>query len=231
MWRRPVWIFAFLIGVSFCVRAQQQRSDTRTELWPEVDVYVPVNEKVRLFFLFTITRAKETRENTEGQFGAHIDYTVNKRLVLRAGYRYGFSLTETDPFKEHRPILEQTYREQLPLSIRLSDRNRQDFRIVNGDFSFRYRNRLMLEREFLLGGRSITPYGSVEVYHDSRFKVWNRNRLGAGVQIQLKKALPLLSLLTPRKQVILDVYYTKQNDSRSQPHHVHAIGTALAIHF
>lgn len=213
------------------MRAQQQRSDTRTELWPEVDVYVPVNEKVRLFFLFTITRAKETRENTEGQFGAHIDYTVNKRLVLRAGYRYGFSLTETDPFKEHRPILEQTYREQLPLSIRLSDRNRQDFRIVNGDFSFRYRNRLMLEREFLLGGRSITPYGSVEVYHDSRFKVWNRNRLGAGVQIQLKKALPLLSLLTPRKQVILDVYYTKQNDSRSQPHHVHAIGTALAIHF
>lgn len=87
------------------MRAQQQRSDTRTELWPEVDVYVAVNEKVRLFFLFTITRAKETRENTEGQFGAHIDYTVNKRLVLRAGYRYGFSLTETDPFKEHRPIL------------------------------------------------------------------------------------------------------------------------------
>lgn len=105
MWRRPVWIFALLVAVSVCVRAQQQRSDTRTELWPEVDVYVAVNEKVRLFFLFTITRAKETRENTEGQFGAHIDYTVNKRLVLRAGYRYGFSLTETDPFKEHRPIL------------------------------------------------------------------------------------------------------------------------------
>ena len=230
-WPRRVWIIAIVFGMSVCVRAQQPTSDTRKELWPEVDVYVPVAEKVRLFFLFTVTRAEETKDNTEGHIGAHVDYTVNKRLVLRAGYRYGFSLTETDPFKEHRPLAEQTYREQLPLKIQLSDRNREEFRFVNGDFSFRYRNRLMLEREFLLPRRSITAYGSVEVYHDSRFKVWNRNRLTAGVQLQLKKALPLLRLVTPRKQVILDVYYTKQNDSRSQPHHVHAIGTALAIHF
>lgn len=206
-------------------------SETPKELWPRVNVYVPLNEKSQLFFLFAVTKAEETRENTEAQFGAHIDYTVNKRLVLRAGYRYRFSLDEADPFKEHRPILEQTYREQLPLRIRLSDRNREDFRIINGDFSFRYRKRLMLEREFLLPGRSLTPYASVEVYHDSRFNVWNRNRLTAGVQIQLRKALPLLSRVAPRKQVILDVYYTKQNDSRSQPLHLHAIGVALGIHF
>jgi len=155
----------------------------------------------------------------------------NKRLILRAGYRYGFSLTEVVPFREHRPILAQTFRHQLPLAILLSDRNREEFRVVNGDFSFRYRNRVTLEREFLLPGRSLTPYGSVEVYHDSRFIAWNRNRLTAGVQVQLKKALPLLRLVTPRKQVILDVYYTEQNDSRSQPHHLHAIGIALGLHF
>lgn len=214
-----------------CAQSQEQSSDTPKELWPRVNVYVPLSEKSQLYFLFTVTKAEETRKNTEAQFGAHIDYTVNKRLVLRAGYRYRFSLDEADPFKEHRPILEQTYREQLPLKIRLSDRNRQDFRIVNGDFSFRYRNRLMFEREFLLPGRSLTPYASVEVYHDSRFNVWNRNRLTAGVQIQLKRALPLLSRVTPRKQVILDVNYTKQNDSHSQPQHLHAIGVALGIHF
>ena len=231
VWHRGLSLLALVVAVNVCARAQQQTSDTQTQLWPEVSVYVPLDEKVRLFFRFSITKAQETRENTEGQFGAHIDYVLNKRLTLRAGYRYGFSLTETDPFTEHTPIAEQTYREQLPLKILLSDRNRQDFRIVNGDFSFRYRNRLRLEREFLLPGRSITPYGSVEVYHDSRFDVWNRNRLTAGVQIQLRRALPLLRLVTPRKQVIFDVYYTKKNDSRSQPHHLHAIGTTLAIHF
>jgi len=228
MSRRTLCVSAVVLLLTVCAQSQEQ---TPKELWPEVGVYVPLDKEWRLYFLFNVTKSEETRENTEGQVGAHIDYTVNKRLVLRAGYRFGFSLAETDPFKEHRPILEQTYREQLPLGILLSDRNRQDFRIVNGDFSFRYRNRLMLEREFLLPGRSLTPYASVEVYHDSRFNVWNRNRLTAGVQIQLRKALPLLSRVTPRKQVILDVYYTKQNDSRSQPHHLHAIGVALGIHF
>jgi uncharacterized protein DUF2490 len=228
---KAAWILVVLLGVAVNARAQQQQSDTRKEVWPEVDVYVPLDEKVRLFFLFTISKAEETKSNLEGQFGAHVDYTVNKRLVLRAGYRYGFSLTEDDPFTEHRPITEQTFRQPLPLKILLSDRNREDFRFVNGDFSFRYRNRVMLEREFQLPRRSITPYGSAEVYHDSRFRVWNRNRLTAGVQIQLKRALPLLSRVIPRKQIILDVYYTKQNDSRSQPHHIHALGTALAIHF
>ena len=224
-------MLAVILALAVCAQSQEQTTDTPKELWPRVNVYVPLNEKSQLFFLFTVTKAEETREKTEAQFGAHIDYTVNKRLRLRAGYRYRFSLDETDPFKEHRPVLEQTYRERLPLGILLSDRNRQDFRIINGDFSFRYRNRLMLEREFLLPGRSLTPYGSVEVYHDSRFHVWNRNRLTAGVQIQLKRAMPLLRLVTPRKQVILDVNYTKQNDSRSQPHHLHAIGVALSIHF
>ena len=208
----------------------QDSSDTPKQLWPEVGVYVPVNEKVRLFFLFRITKAQETRSNTEGQFGAHVDYIVNKSLVLRAGYRYGFSLTEDDPFKEHRPIAEQTFRRELPLQIVLSDRNREEFRFVNGDFSFRYRNRLRLEREFLLPKRSITPYGSIEVFHDSRFHAWNRNRLTAGIQLQLRRAFPLLREVAPRDQIILDVYYTKQNDSRSQPNHLHAIGIVLAIH-
>jgi len=159
MWRRALCVLAVILALAVCARAQEQ---TPKELWPEVGVYVPLDKEWRLYFLFNVTKSEETRENTEGQVGAHIDYTVNKRLVLRAGYRYRFSLDETDPFKEHRPILEQTYREQLPLRIRLSDRNR-----------------LMLEREFLLPGRSLTPYASVEVYHDSRFNVWNRNRLTA----------------------------------------------------
>jgi len=42
---------------------------------------------------------------------------------------------------------------------------------MNGNFSFRYRNRIRLEREFRVCGRSLTPYGSVEVYHDSRSDV------------------------------------------------------------
>jgi len=145
---RAGWMLVVLIGSTITLRSQEPNNGK--EFWPEIDVYVPLNEKVRLFFLFTTTQSEETKSNLEGQFGAHVDYTLNSRFVLRAGYRYGFSIKEVHP---------------------------------------------------------------------------------VGLQIQLKKALPLLSLIDPRKQVILDINYTKQNDSRSQPNHIHAIGATLAIHF
>lgn len=228
---RSVLLLALVVFPATEVQCQRQDPDSRTELWTEVGVYVPLDEKWRLYFLFTLNRAEETRKDDELTFGAHVDYTVNKRIALRSGYRYTFSRSDAEPFREHRIIAEQTFRQDLPWNLLLTDRNRQDFRFVNGSYSFRYRNRVMLEREFRLWGRSVTPYGSVEVYYDNRFNVWNRNRLTAGTQIQVKRGFPLLRELLPRKQIILDLYYTKQNDSRSQPHHVHALGASLALHF
>ncbi len=157
--------------------------------------------------------------------------TLTRRSVLRTGYRYGFSLGGSDPFKEHRILFEQTLRQPLPLEVLFSDRNREDLRWVNGEFSARYRNRVTLEREFKVLNRAVTPYGSAEVYYDSRFKTWNRNRLAVGAQIALKRGAPLISLIHPKKQLVLDVYLMRQNDSRSQPSRVRALGMAFSIYF
>ncbi|HKO98703.1 MAG TPA: DUF2490 domain-containing protein [Pyrinomonadaceae bacterium] len=227
---RLVCLAALVVTFSSGVHAQQD-SDPVKQIWPEVDIYVPLNEKFRLFFLATTTKAEETRNNTEGQVGAHIDYHVNSKVSLRTGYRHGFSLSGDEPFKEHRIIFEQTLRQPLPLQILLTDRNRQDLRWVNGEFSARYRNRATLEREFKVLNRSLTPYGSAEVFYDSRFNTWNRNRLAVGVQISLKRGLPLISLIHPKKQLVLDIYGLRQNDSRSQPNHVNVLGIALGVYF
>jgi hypothetical protein len=201
------------------------------QFWPEVDVFIPLRPKIRLFLLGTVTKAEETRDNLEGQLGVHIDYTVNKKFMLREGYRYGFSLSDGDPFKEHRIVLEQTVRQPLPLDVLLSDRNREDLRWVNGQFSARYRNRVTVEREFKVLGRQLTPYSSAEVYYDTRFDTWNRNRLTIGVQIPFKKGFPLISLVDPKRQFVLDLYFTRQNDSRSQPSRIKAFGAAFNIYF
>jgi len=209
----------------------QQDADTVKQLWPEVDFYIPLNEKFRLFFLTTTTKAEETRDNVEGQVGAHIDYHLSSKVSLRTGYRYGFSLGGSDPFKEHRIIFEQTLRQPLPRQVLFTDRNREDLRWVNGEFSTRYRNRVTLEREFKVLNRPITPYGSAEVFYDSRFKTWNRNRLAVGAQISFKRGAPLISRIHTKKQLVLDVYLLRQNDSRSQPSHVKALGMGLSIYF
>src|SRR5262245_3788394 len=126
---RLVCFVTLLLAFSSVANAQQETESTR-QFWPEVNIFVPIDEKFRLFFLATTTKGEETKDNNEGQVGAHIDYRLHRKVSLRTGYRYGFSLAGSDPFKEHRIIFEQTLRQPLPLELLLSDRNRQDLRWV-----------------------------------------------------------------------------------------------------
>jgi hypothetical protein len=228
-------VLFFLVLSTEAARAQQPT--TRNEFWPEIDVYINLKPKLRLYLLGTVSKSVEDGElfnakAFESQIGVHVDYIPNDHLILRTGYRFGTSVGETsEPFKEHRLLTEQTLRKLLPNELLLSDRNREDFRFVNGDFSFRYRNRVTLEKEFhLLKGRTVTPYVSGEMFYDTRYQTWNRNRLAVGVQVSLRRG-PIRKLLLPKRQVILDLYYMRQNDSRSNTAHVNAIGASLAVHF
>src|SRR5688572_19230779 len=74
------------------------------QLWPEVDVFVKINERVRLYF--SAAGTKENGESTDADFGASIDFHVkplislknrggdhrdeskNKLMLLRAGFHY-----------------------------------------------------------------------------------------------------------------------------------------------
>ena len=227
----------FLV-LSSTLSTRAQESTTRNEFWPEIDVYINVKPKVRLYFIGTVSKSVEDGEQLrnaqgyEGQFGVHVDYIPNNHVILRTGYRYGTAVgNSSEPFKEHRLVTEQTFRHLLPGDFIVSDRNREDFRFVNGDFSFRYRNRVTLEREVhLFKGRNITPYVSGEIFYDTRYKTWNRNRFAVGVQQSLLRG-PLQKLLLPKRQVILDLYYMRQNDSRAEIKHVNAIGAALSFYF
>ena len=214
-----------------------QQPSTAEQFWPEINVYIHLKPKVRLFLLGTVSKAVEDGELRhsqafESQFGAHVDYIPSKHFILRTGYRYGTSIGDTDdPYKEHRFLTEQTLRKMLPGDLLLSDRNRQDFRFVDGDFSFRYRNRVTIEREFhVLRKRSVTPYASGEIFYDTRSRAWNRNRWAVGVQTSLRPRA-LLKMLLPKRQIILDIYYMRQNDSRSEPQHINALGAVLGFYF
>jgi Protein of unknown function (DUF2490) len=229
-----LFLLVFGIGTR---SAKAQESVTRNEFWPEIDVYIHVKPKVRLYLIGTVSKSVEDGEirNAQGfeaQIGAHIDYIPNDHLILRTGYRYGSSVGDSDDsFKEHRLLTEQTLRKMLPGELLLSDRNREDFRFVDGDFSFRYRNRVSIEREVpVFKGRTITPYVSAEIFYDTRSSAWNRNRLAAGFQQSLRRG-PLRRMLLPKRQIILDLYFMRQNDSSAETQHVNAVGAALAFYF
>ena len=64
----------------------------------------------------------------------------------------------------------------------MADSSRGELRFIGGQpFSTRYRNKLQLERDFSFGSLVFTPYLNGQLYYDTRYEVWNRNRYSAGV--------------------------------------------------
>lgn len=229
---RHLLVLACALIACLAQQTPGQSEPAKKEFWPEINVYVGLKPKWRLMFLANVTGARETRARTEAQAGVHVDYLWNSTLHFRGGYRYVFSL-DNGSHKEHRILLEQTLRLPLPAKILLSDRNREELRIINGDGSFRYRNRVTLEREFHAKFIKITPYVAGELFYDTRFDVFNRNRMTVGIQFPIFKRLEAFRdhLHLPRNSASLDLYYTRQNDSRSSPNHVNAAGATLVLSF
>jgi hypothetical protein len=77
---------------------------------------------------------------------------------------------------------------RLPLKggFLLTHRFRSDLRWLGEDepeYSYRWRYRLMVEREFSAGRVSLVPYLNAEPYYDSRYDTVNRVRLIAGSSV------------------------------------------------
>ena len=220
--------------------APAARAAERYEFWPEIDVYVPLGERTRLFAAVTATRAEESYSNgatTQYQdvtAGVHLDVTLipilrrelsqgdwqrGRYLWMRIGYRYGRSIGDTEQdgrFREKRGIFEITGRTQpLLADLEFVGRLRWDARDVDDQNSNRYRLRLQVERSLKLDGRAIVPFANAESFYDTRFDTWSRQRYQAGAEIEINRSWRIEPSLI------------RQNDSRSQPARVNALGLAL----
>jgi hypothetical protein len=223
-------VLAALIIVSSGISARAQS----IQVWPELSAFTRLNDRMRFYFL--ATTVKESQESTEGEFGPNFDFHLrpfrnpkrfggfrldeskNRFLLLRVGYRYLHSFTG-DP-DEHRTVLEATARYPLVGGVLVSDRGRVDLRFIDGEYSWRFRSRLSVEKEFSIGRVRMNPYVRGEVYYDSRYDAWSRTEWVGGA------AFPL------NRRVELEDYFGYQLDTGGNPNRkVYAIGTVLNLYF
>jgi len=106
----------------------------------------------------------------------------------------------------------------------LTDRNRIDIRWFDGDddSSFRYRNRVQLEKPFeIFEDYSLTGFASYELYYDSRYNTTvQRQRFIGGVSI------PLLE-----NKLSVDIFYGYHVESVPKKETGDAVGVAFGIYF
>lgn len=231
---------AVVASAALACSAPHASAEQRNEFWPELDVYVPLGERTRLFAAVAATRAEETQASGQGvQYqdvaaGVHLDITLipilrkelanadwqrNRYLWMRIGYRYGRSISDAeqdDRFREQRGIFEITGRTRpLAGDLEFIGRLRWDSRDVNDQHSNRYRVRVTVEKVLSVDGRAVVPFANAEAFYDTRFDTWNRQRYQAGAEIALDRNWRIEPSLV------------RQNDSRSQPARVNAFALAL----
>ena len=206
-----------------------------TEAWPEINLYGRHKKVTFMRLAAGITKSNEFSNATGGfleadvQIGLkaivrtkllkHPDADKGKLLTFRAGYAYVPSFEEIDPPLEHRGILEVTPRYPVFWDLLLSNRNRLDFRWIDGEYSTRYRNRLKAEREFTIGRLNFNQYGSAEFFYDTRSHSWARHEYAVGTEFPF------------RKRYVLELYYMLQNNRRANAINVNGIGWVFQMYF
>ncbi|HXY52681.1 MAG TPA: DUF2490 domain-containing protein [Terriglobales bacterium] len=209
----------------FMARSQ----DTVNEFWPEADAYLTLSPKYRLFFMAAHAKDRDSGAGSS-EFSPNFDITLKpiprmkfrsldperqKYLTFRVGYRY---LTSEPGPNENRMIMELTPRFPLPKSFVLADRSRIDLRWRDG-FSWRYRNRLSVDKEFKVRTVVFDPYMRGEAYYDFTASSWTRFSLTGGVVVPICQ------------RVEIEPSFERQNILGSTTNHVNGAGLTFSLYF
>lgn len=224
----------FLAAATLLAAAGQATAgDSSLDIVPEGDVYLRLDDTTRLSLLVRVIKNLD-EGSTVGQVGAHFDITLKPPLRRRlrggdwerdryfwisVGYRFLDDLDGGTGHTERRGIVEATTRVFLSRVMWLTNRVRVDARDVEDGFSTRFRYRLGIEREWVVAGVTVLPYAQGEIFYDTRFDSWHRQRYHAGAEIEMTQ------------QLRVEPYYARQEDQRSSPAHLNRIGLVLKLHY
>ena len=198
---------AVLLSALTGSKVYAQLRDNAQEVWPSADVYYRINQKFRLYGTVAATKMDES-SYSDGAIGLFVDYFTypltkikifrpnhadslpGKFLWLRGGYQYSATPPSSkDPFKENMLVTEANARYYLPFEILLTWKNRFDWRINNGEFSTRYRPRLVLERDLHTEYLFFTATGFVEYFANFGNGTVNRLKTQLGFELRVTKKI------------------------------------------
>ncbi len=149
----------------------------------------------------------------------NIDPDKEHVFVFGGGYERLQTLQSGTTSNENRMAL-QAVAAFRPISrLFLSDRNRVEFRWINGTYSTRYRNEVYGAYDLTFHKLRLSPYASAEAFYNGAVGAWNEEEYAAGVEWPYKRLL------------MLQTYYLRQNCTTCNPVHVNVGGLTLNLFF
>lgn len=204
-------------GAGFAQSPQAAPQDD-TQVWPEVQLTVPLNQSVDLFLSTQLRATRRVTDFTDARPAIGFAFKVSKYLTLTPFYLYiATPLAPDRRAYENRLNFAATVRAPPLKRFLITDRNLFERRWRDPVNSTRYRNRLLVEHPVNIADKEFSVFVFDEVFYDWSAGAWTRNRIGGGISRGFNKRLTS------------DVYYMKQNDGRTRPGDVHIIGVVLRV--
>lgn len=212
--------------------AAAQTTETSGAFWPAVDLHVPLASNLKLL-AFGELKTDEDFPYRQANFGASLGYQWSRMsgphrvnndgdkenfLVTAVGYEHLETIQSGSDKFENRILVDATPRVRPTGRLLLADRNRVEFRWVDGAYSTRYRNRLTAEYDLEVKDFLLTPYASAEFFYNITKGTWNEEQYAAGVTVPYRKLLSV------------DLYYLRQNCPGCGPPHLNVFGLTVNVH-
>jgi hypothetical protein len=200
---------------------------------PETDIHLKLNS-----FMRTYLEAKDDRdEGASDQFSIgpslqfyikpvlklknittfDLDDSKPRALVFETGYRY-VTAPNALPINRMEPVL--TFHFPLKAGFLISDRNRADLDWTSESFTWRYRNKLTIERTVAVHSYHFIPYVAAEPYYEEKYHKWSTTDLYSGC------------LFPVGRHVQFNAYYEHENNTGKKPNQqTNDIGLAVYLFF
>ncbi len=214
-------------------RAAPAQEVTSNEFWPQLNLYFDAPRDIQVLAT-AMEHVATDSVDTDFRIGPmvlfHLPFAINRTpskhhyeearfISLNAGYLYIIPGPGGTGSVEQRGIIQVIPRLPLPKKALLMDRNELDLRWITGNSYWRYRNQLMLQRDFVVHTYSFTAMASGEVEYYSKFDNWYRTDYGGGVRLPVGKRFEL------------QPYYLHENTSDTEPAHTNILGFMLNVFF
>jgi hypothetical protein len=188
--------------------------DWEGQFWSELNLELPLNQRTTAILKTSLSSSPQYAL-TDGKAGLFLDYIISPAWDTRVGFTHTVNANRGPDTVETRLVTDMTYSAQLHGKWRLADRNRLEFRWINGVYSTRYRNRIRFLHPTTTHNTIIVPYASFEAYINADPATLVREEYSAGI-------------ITPlNNRLALDTYLTLQVNQTGWPQYVDALGVTL----
>lgn len=194
------------------------RSDN--QIWNETQVNVGINQRVELNFLQFARFGSNVSFRSDTRTGLGVIIKLNKYYSIQPTYvyQYGHPGDGRKAFS-HRLYVDNLIKFQAK-KVSFPSRVRVERIVRHGRVDlWNFRIRPGIEIPLKLGGHPFSLYANNEIFYDTFYKAWTRNRFIAGVSKKFNN------------NFTMDFFYQVQNDSFARPGNTKVFGTTLKFKF